>query len=302
MSVSVTMPPLGEGVSEGIVTRWLKQPGDQVEVGEPLLEVSTDKVDTEIPSPVSGVLTAIRAHQARPCGWSASWRCCRTAGMAPGWRLTSSRASRRSRRRRPRSPPYPQWLQHRPGSKRGGRQGRLGIAGRWRSSSSVTRCWESTAPSGSGSPKVCWRWGSWSASWLSSFGVTAAEPELAGLACRCRCRAARDWAARRWRQSRSTSPSSSASSYAVQGPAPNPQVTGYGGGGGTRTPVPWRRPRASPSAATGCVSDLGCPVAPHPGPSPLECSRTGTGAPNGWSLLSTPDPLPQARSGGRPPK
>ncbi|MCZ2814806.1 2-oxoglutarate dehydrogenase, E2 component, dihydrolipoamide succinyltransferase [Modestobacter sp. VKM Ac-2984] len=56
---SVTMPALGESVTEGTVTRWLKQEGDQVEVDEPLLEVSTDKVDTEIPSPVAGVLTKI---------------------------------------------------------------------------------------------------------------------------------------------------------------------------------------------------------------------------------------------------
>ena len=51
MPTSVTMPALGESVTEGTVTRWLKQEGDQVEVDEPLLEVSTDKVDTEIPSP-----------------------------------------------------------------------------------------------------------------------------------------------------------------------------------------------------------------------------------------------------------
>jgi 2-oxoglutarate dehydrogenase E2 component (dihydrolipoamide succinyltransferase) len=59
MSTSVTMPALGESVSEGTVTRWLKQEGDQVQADEPLLEVSTDKVDTEIPSPASGVLTKI---------------------------------------------------------------------------------------------------------------------------------------------------------------------------------------------------------------------------------------------------
>jgi pyruvate dehydrogenase E2 component (dihydrolipoamide acetyltransferase) len=63
MSVSVTMPPLGEGVPQGTVTRWLKQQGDQVQADEPLLEVSTDKVDTEIPSPASGVLTAIRIRE-----------------------------------------------------------------------------------------------------------------------------------------------------------------------------------------------------------------------------------------------
>lgn len=59
MSFSVTMPALGESVSEGTVTRWLKSEGDMVAVDEPLLEVSTDKVDTEIPSPVAGILTKI---------------------------------------------------------------------------------------------------------------------------------------------------------------------------------------------------------------------------------------------------
>jgi pyruvate dehydrogenase E2 component (dihydrolipoamide acetyltransferase) len=59
MPTSVTMPALGESVTEGTVTRWLKQEGEQVEVDEPLLEVSTDKVDTEIPSPAAGVLTSI---------------------------------------------------------------------------------------------------------------------------------------------------------------------------------------------------------------------------------------------------
>jgi 2-oxoglutarate dehydrogenase E2 component (dihydrolipoamide succinyltransferase) len=60
MSVSVTMPQLGESVTEGTVTRWLKQVGDTVTADEPLLEISTDKVDTEIPSPVTGVLLEIR--------------------------------------------------------------------------------------------------------------------------------------------------------------------------------------------------------------------------------------------------
>ncbi|MEC3895652.1 2-oxoglutarate dehydrogenase, E2 component, dihydrolipoamide succinyltransferase [Nocardiopsis alba] len=59
MPTSVSMPALGESVTEGTVTQWLKNVGDTVEVDEPLLEVSTDKVDTEIPSPVSGVLTKI---------------------------------------------------------------------------------------------------------------------------------------------------------------------------------------------------------------------------------------------------
>src|SRR4051794_6752861 len=63
MPVSVTMPRLGESVTEGTITRWLKQEGDRVEVDEPLLEVSTDKVDTEIPSPAAGVLTRIVVHE-----------------------------------------------------------------------------------------------------------------------------------------------------------------------------------------------------------------------------------------------
>ena len=59
MSVSVTMPQLGESVTEGTVTRWLKKEGEHVTADEPLLEVSTDKVDTEIPSPATGVLRGI---------------------------------------------------------------------------------------------------------------------------------------------------------------------------------------------------------------------------------------------------
>jgi pyruvate dehydrogenase E2 component (dihydrolipoamide acetyltransferase) len=61
--VSVTLPALGESVTEGTVTRWLKQEGDNVEVDEPLLEISTDKVDTEIPAPASGVLVKINVRE-----------------------------------------------------------------------------------------------------------------------------------------------------------------------------------------------------------------------------------------------
>ncbi|MGE5698072.1 MAG: 2-oxoglutarate dehydrogenase, E2 component, dihydrolipoamide succinyltransferase [Candidatus Sericytochromatia bacterium] len=62
-ATSVTMPELGESVTEGTVTRWLKKVGDNVQADEPLLEVSTDKVDTEIPSPVSGTLLSITAEE-----------------------------------------------------------------------------------------------------------------------------------------------------------------------------------------------------------------------------------------------
>ncbi|MGW7265443.1 2-oxoglutarate dehydrogenase, E2 component, dihydrolipoamide succinyltransferase [Streptomyces sp. NPDC054842] len=63
MPVSVTLPALGESVTEGTVTRWLKAEGERVEADEPLLEVSTDKVDTEIPSPAAGVLASIKVAE-----------------------------------------------------------------------------------------------------------------------------------------------------------------------------------------------------------------------------------------------
>src|SRR5699024_9713149 len=63
MSNTVNMPALGESVTEGTVTRWLKEVGETIEVDEPLLEVSTDKVDTEIPSPYAGVVEKILAEE-----------------------------------------------------------------------------------------------------------------------------------------------------------------------------------------------------------------------------------------------
>jgi pyruvate dehydrogenase E2 component (dihydrolipoamide acetyltransferase) len=61
-TTTVTMPELGESITEGTITRWLKQEGDQVEADEPLFEISTDKVDTEVPSPVAGVLQSIKVQ------------------------------------------------------------------------------------------------------------------------------------------------------------------------------------------------------------------------------------------------
>ena len=63
MATAVKMPALGESVTEGTVTTWLKQVGDEVEADEPLLEVSTDKVDSEVPSPASGYLVEIRVEE-----------------------------------------------------------------------------------------------------------------------------------------------------------------------------------------------------------------------------------------------
>ena len=93
---TVTMPALGESVTEGTVTRWLKAEGDTVEVDEPLLEVSTDKVDTEIPSPVAGTLTKILVQRGRH----------RSRGRRPGHHRRLRRRRRRPARsrHRPRSP------------------------------------------------------------------------------------------------------------------------------------------------------------------------------------------------------
>ncbi|BAS12827.1 dihydrolipoyllysine-residue acetyltransferase component of pyruvate dehydrogenase complex [Arthrobacter sp. Hiyo8] len=73
MSESVNLPALGESVTEGTVTRWLKQVGDRVEVDEPLLEVSTDKVDTEIPSPIAGIIEEILVAEDETAEVGAPW-------------------------------------------------------------------------------------------------------------------------------------------------------------------------------------------------------------------------------------
>src|ERR1700676_3325110 len=62
MAVDVVMPQMGESIFEGTITKWLKKPGDKVDRDEPLFEISTDKVDAEIPAPAAGVVTEIR-HQ-----------------------------------------------------------------------------------------------------------------------------------------------------------------------------------------------------------------------------------------------
>ncbi|AGL15373.1 2-oxoglutarate dehydrogenase, E2 component, dihydrolipoamide succinyltransferase [Actinoplanes sp. N902-109] len=80
---AVTMPALGESVTEGTVTRWLKQVGETVEVDEPLLEVSTDKVDTEIPSPVAGTLLEIKVQEDETADVGADLAIIGTPGSAP---------------------------------------------------------------------------------------------------------------------------------------------------------------------------------------------------------------------------
>src|SRR5258705_5523557 len=62
-AIDVVMPQMGVSVSEGTITRWLKQEGEHIEADEPLLEISTDKVDTEVPSPATGTLTQILVQE-----------------------------------------------------------------------------------------------------------------------------------------------------------------------------------------------------------------------------------------------
>ena len=94
MSVSVTLPALGESVTEGTVTRWLKKEGERVEADEPLLEVSTDKVDTEIPSPAAGVLVSIKVGEDETVEVGAELARHRRHGEAAG--AAPAPASRRS--------------------------------------------------------------------------------------------------------------------------------------------------------------------------------------------------------------
>src|SRR5437763_15185755 len=68
MAIDVVMPQMGESIAEGTVVRWLKKTGEKVERDEPLLEISTDKVDAEIPSPASGTLSEIIAQEGQTVG------------------------------------------------------------------------------------------------------------------------------------------------------------------------------------------------------------------------------------------
>ncbi|MDX6275375.1 MAG: hypothetical protein QOJ92_2585, partial [Frankiales bacterium] len=92
MPTSVTMPQLGESVTEGTVTRWLKAVGDSVQADEPLLEVSTDKVDTEIPAPASGVLSAISVNEDEVAQVGAQLAVIDEAGTASGGEAAAATA------------------------------------------------------------------------------------------------------------------------------------------------------------------------------------------------------------------
>ena len=127
MSETVNLPALGESVTEGTVTRWLKQVGDEVAVDEPLLEVSTDKVDTEIPAPVSGTLLEITVNEDEtvdvgaqlavigtgaaggsapaPAAWPARWLCWPHSAPVTSRNRTSRKPSPPRRSKPPNKPP-----------------------------------------------------------------------------------------------------------------------------------------------------------------------------------------------------
>ena len=112
MATPVKMPELGESITEGTITRWIKQEGDRVEADEPLFEVSTDKVDTEVPSPVAGVLKTIKVQADETVEVGAELAIIEQDGEGEGGEdeggqdkqaeAEPARASRRRRRPRPR--------------------------------------------------------------------------------------------------------------------------------------------------------------------------------------------------------
>jgi len=82
MAVDIVMPQMGESIFEGTITKWLKKPGDRVERDEPLFEISTDKVDAEIPSPSAGVLKEIKVGEGKTVQWPTGEGAKGNAGVA----------------------------------------------------------------------------------------------------------------------------------------------------------------------------------------------------------------------------
>ena len=109
----VILPALGESVTEGTVTRWLKNIGDSVAVDEPLVEVSTDKVDTEIPSPFAGILTQIMVQEDETVDVGAVLAIVGDAASAAPAKLPPLLLRPRPRRLKPLPPlPWPPLLLH----------------------------------------------------------------------------------------------------------------------------------------------------------------------------------------------
>lgn len=107
MATAVIMPALGESVTEGTVTTWLKSVGDTVALDEPLVEVSTDKVDSEVPSPVAGVLLQILVPEDETVESALSWPSLVTLPRPRKTLLPPHRKAHPPRRPLPRHNPHP---------------------------------------------------------------------------------------------------------------------------------------------------------------------------------------------------
>ena len=103
MAVDVIMPQMGESIFEGTVTKWLKKPGDKIERDEPLFEISTDKVDAEIPSPVAGILKEIKVTEGQTVPVQTIVALIDAAGSGAKQRMSGPA------RRRSASDPDPSW-------------------------------------------------------------------------------------------------------------------------------------------------------------------------------------------------
>ena len=113
MATEVVMPQMGESIAEGTIVRWIKKVGDTVERDEPLFEISTDKVDAEIPSPAAGVVTEIRAKEGETVPVDSVVAVIGPAGT--GRLLSRQPLQPRRLRRTPRAPPPEPASRERPG-------------------------------------------------------------------------------------------------------------------------------------------------------------------------------------------
>ncbi|MGB8675569.1 MAG: biotin/lipoyl-containing protein, partial [Candidatus Acidiferrales bacterium] len=93
MATDVIMPQMGESIFEGTITKWLKKPGDKIERDEPLFEISTDKVDAEIPSPAAGVLKEIKVTEGQTVPIQTVVAVIDVAGVVPGAPATAPAAA-----------------------------------------------------------------------------------------------------------------------------------------------------------------------------------------------------------------
>src|SRR5690349_1083252 len=108
MATDVVMPQMGESIAEGTIVRWIKKVGDTVDRDEPLFEISTDKVDAEIPSPAAGVVSEIRAHEGETVAVNSVVAVIGGAGEAAAAKPAQAGPAEAGRREEPKAPPRPE--------------------------------------------------------------------------------------------------------------------------------------------------------------------------------------------------